>query len=134
MHSIPQLDKKGLRDFGLLFGLMVALVFGVVGPLLFGHSFPLWPWFVLTIFWSWAAILPQTLNPFYQLWARFGLVMGWINTRLILGIIFYLIVTPMGIVMGFFRSDPLRREWRKTVESYRLTSQVRTKESMEKPF
>ena len=134
MHSIPKLDKKGLRDFGLLFGFMAALVFGIIAPLLFGHSLPLWPWIVSAIAWSWALLLPQTLNPFYQVWARIGLVMGWINTRLILGMIFYLIVTPMGIIRRVFGNDPMRREWRRTVESYRLPSQVRTGKSMEKPF
>ncbi|MBD2314655.1 sxtJ [Desertifilum sp. FACHB-1129] len=134
MHAIPQLDRKGLRDFGLLFGFMMVLVFGLVGPLLFRHSFPLWPWIVAGVFWVWALALPQTLDPFYQLWARFGLVMGWINTRLILGIIFYLITTPMGIVMRLMGNDPMQRQWKRDALTYRVPSQVRTRESMERPF
>lgn len=134
MHAIPQLDRKGLRDFGLIFGLMSIIVFGFVGPLLFRHSFPTWPWIVAVVFWAWALLLPQTLDPFYQLWARFGLVMGWINTRLILGIIFYLIITPMSLVMYAIKRDVMQRQWKRDASTYRIPSQVRTRESMERPF
>ena len=40
----------------------------------------------------------------------------------------------MGLIRRVFGNDPMRREWRRTVESYRLPSQVRTGKSMEKPF
>ena len=134
MEGIVKLDKKGLRDFGLIFGLMIALVFGIVAPLLWRHALPLWPWIPAGIFWVWALLAPQTLNPVYQVWMRIGLVMGWINTRLILGIIFYIILTPMGIIRRTMGSDPMRREWKRDAESYSIPSQVRTRESMERPF
>ena len=134
MEAIVKLDKKGLRDFGLIFGLMIALVFGIVGPLLWRHALPLWPWIAAVIFWVWALLAPQTLNPVYQVWMRIGLVLGWINTRLILGIIFYLILTPMGIIRRSMGRDPMGREWKRHVESYSIPSQMRTRESMERPF
>lgn len=134
MEAIVKLDKKGLRDFGLIFGLMIGLVFGILGPLLWRHALPLWPWILAVIFWVWALLAPQTLNPVYQVWMRIALVLGWINTRLILGIIFYLMLTPMGIIRRTMGSDPMRREWKRHVESYSIPSPVRTRESMERPF
>lgn len=65
---------------------------------------------------------------------RFGLVLGWINTRLILGLIFWGIVTPMGLVMRLFKHDPMTRKLENRVGSYRLASQTRTVVSMERPY
>ncbi|MBP0028416.1 SxtJ family membrane protein [Roseofilum sp. Guam] len=134
MHPIKKLNTKELRQFGLLFGVMVGLVFGIIWPLILGHSSGTWPWIVLGIFWAWALVAPKTLDPFYQGFARFGLVMGWINTRLILGIIFYGMIMPMGFLRKRFGGDPMRREWRKPVETYRIPSHPRTAKSLEYPF
>ncbi len=134
MHEIPKLDKKGLRDFGLILGGMVGLVFGVVLPLIWRHSAPVWPWAVLGVLWVWALAAPLTLNPVYQVWMRFGQALGWVETRIVLGIIFYLIVFPVGLVMRLLGHDPMRKGFDQNLDTYRILSQVRTRESMEKPF
>ncbi|MDJ1184595.1 SxtJ family membrane protein [Roseofilum casamattae] len=134
MHPIKKLNKTELRQFGLLFGVMVGLVFGIIWPFILNHNSGMWPWIVLAVFWAWALIAPQTLDGFYHVFARFGLVLGWINTRLILGIIFYVILTPMGLLRKAFGGDPMRREWREPVETYRIPSIPRTAKSLESPF
>jgi hypothetical protein len=50
---------------------------------------------------------PKTLAPVYRVWMRFAEVLGWINTRVLLILIFYLVVTPIGLMMRIFRRSPL---------------------------
>ena len=42
--AIPELDRRGLRSFGLTTGLMVAALFGLALPWLLEHQVPIWPW------------------------------------------------------------------------------------------
>ena len=134
-HDIPQLDAKGLREFGLTTGAIIIGLFGVVLPLLFGHWPPrTWPWVLGTVLIIWALISPKTLNPVYHYWMKFGLFMGAINSKIILGVVFYVMMAPMGFIKRLFGSDAMRRELNPNLSTYRVASQVRTKESMERPF
>jgi len=54
-----------------------------------------------------ALIAPVMLAPVYRWWMRFAEILGWINTRILLILIFYLVVTPLGLVMRLFRRPPL---------------------------
>lgn len=134
LHAIERLDKKGLRHFGLLSGTIVAVLFGVILPLITGHGWPRWPWIVAGVLWLWAGIVPNTLNPVYQVWMRIGVVLGWINTRLILGLIFYLMVTPIGVVMQLCKRDPMMRKLDDGAKTYRIQSQLTERDRMEKPY
>lgn len=49
----------------------------------------------------------EPLAPVYRWWMRLAEGLGWINTRVLLVMIFYLVVTPLGLVMRLFRRDPL---------------------------
>ena len=133
--EIPQLDKKGLREFGLVTGGIVAGLFGLLLPLIFRHSLPAWPWIVATILASLAIRSPRSLAPVYQIWMRIGLVLGFINTRIILGIIFYGMFMPMGLIMrGLLKRDPMNRDWDTQCDSYRIHCPERPSKSMEKPY
>ncbi|MEB3827308.1 SxtJ family membrane protein [Phormidium sp. CCY1219] len=134
-HSIPKLDKKGLREFGLVTGAIFALLFGILIPWIRSHGWPIWPWIVAAVLWGWALVAPMTLDPIYKVWMRFGLVLGAINTRILLGIVFYALMMPMGAIMRWaFKKDPMARKLDHHMESYRVPSTVRSRESMEKPF
>ncbi len=134
MDPIPKLNQKELRDFGLLTGKIVAVLFGLLLPLLRGHSLPSWPWIIAVVLWFLAVLAPRTLKPVYQVWMRIGLVLGWVNTRLILGIVFYGLLMPMAMIMRLLNRDPMARKLEVNLSTYRLPSQRKTRESMEKPF
>ena len=133
-HDIAELDRKGLRNFALTFGAMVAALFGLFLPWLFGSGLPLWPWGLCLIMAAWGFAAPMTLRPFYIAWMRFGLLMGKITTPLILGTIYYLVITPTGLVAGLFRSDPMRRDCREAGKSFRVESTAKPRQHMENPF
>ena len=54
-----------------------------------------------------AFIAPPMLAPVHRIWMRFAGALGWINTRILLILIFYLVVTPLGLLMRLFRRPPL---------------------------
>ena len=57
-------------------------------------------------------VAPRLLTPIYRAWMRLAEVLGWINTRILLTLIFYLVVTPIGVVMRLFGRSPLALEER----------------------
>jgi hypothetical protein len=98
MHQITELDKKGLREFGLISGAIVAILLYIVLPIIRHHSLSILPWLIAGVLWIWALLAPATLNLVYQIWMRIGLVLGWIQTRVILGVVLYIIIVPMGLM------------------------------------
>lgn len=135
MDESEKIDEKGLREFGLLTGIILAVLFGLLLPWQRSYSLPLWPWIVSAILWLLALLVPGILNPVYEVWMRIGSVLSWINTRLILGIIFYFLIMPIGLLMReVFHQDPMARKLDADLKTYRMTSQIKSRESMEKPF
>jgi len=133
-QQMMEMDKKSLREFGIVTGIIVVVLFGLLLPWLFSSSYPLWPWYVLAVLAGIAVVLPMALSPVYKVWMRFGLVMGWINTRLILGLIFYILFTPIAIILKILGKDPMLRKLDAGLQSYRIESKLSPRENMEKPF
>lgn len=131
--AIPELDKKGLRHFAFVTGGIVAGLFGLLLPWLFNAGLPLWPWIFFSVFVLWGLILPATLRPVYRGWMRFGMFMSRITTPLIMGIVFYLIITPVGLVRRTFSADPMKRTLDDS-DSYRVRSEKAPAENLKRPF
>ncbi len=134
MRTGEKMDTKTLREFGLVTGAIIAGLFGLLLPWLFDRAFALWPWIAGGGLALWGVILPDTLQPVYRGWMKFGHILGWINSRIILGIMFYLIILPIGLLMRLFRSDPMAREINRQCESYRVESRKPPKNHLERPF
>lgn len=129
-----QPDKKELRSFGFITGGLTPVFFGLLLPWLFEHTFPLWPWIVGGVLLVWALVLPMSLRPVYRVWMTIGQCLGWINTRIILSIMFYLIILPTGAFMRLFGNDPMARSITRDRKSYRVTSVVPDKKHVERPY
>jgi len=110
------LSKGNLKKFGIT----MAVAFLIISLLLvIRHKHNIFP--VLStsfIFFIFALMMPDLLRPIYVLWMRLTLMLSWINTRLILLIIFYLIFMPVGLTMRVFKVDLLDRKIDKRKESY----------------
>lgn len=127
-------SRKELRDFGLVVGGIFAILFGLGLPLLKHRAFPLWPWAVAAILIAPALAFPAALRGPYFLWTKLGLALGWINQRIVLTIIFYAIVMPIGLAMRLFGRDPMARRFEPGRESYRVASRKAPASSMDRPF
>ena len=134
-ESNTAISAPELRQFGLLFGAILVLLFGLLLPFLIGYSFPLWPWVVALLVTVLALLAPTALTPFYRGWMRFGLIAGFINTRIIMFVLYYALFVPTGLVMKLFGRDALARtSGGKTTDSYRVASAVRPNDHFERPY
>lgn len=110
------LDKNTLKKFGITMGIAF-LVITLFILIRHRHSI-LVTSIALSIFFILAFVAPILLKPIYIFWMKLAFILGWINTRLILFIIFYLIFTPIGLVMRLLGVDLLDRRIDKEKESY----------------
>lgn len=142
--SIPELDRKGYREFGLVTGAIVVALFGLGIPFLFDFAdypswpapFPLsWPWLIFYVLAALALLAPMALKPVYKYWMMFGLFMGtYIMTPLIMFIVFYGMFMPLGLVMRLFGKDGMARKLDQQAETYRVKSLRPPTKNLEKPF
>ena len=139
-HIIPELDRKGLRSFGVTTGAIIAVLFGLFFPWLLDRPINFlqlpgnWPWILFAVLGTWGLIAPMSLRPVYRIWMRFGLIMSSITTPLILGIVFYGVILPFGLVMKIFGKDSMARQLDDKIESYRVVSKKAPTKNLEKPF
>lgn len=132
--EIPELDNSGLRKFGLMMAGVICVLFGLFFPWLLDRGIPHWPWILGAVFATPALLFPAALKPVYRGWMKVGHALGWFNTRLILGILFYLLVLPMGLIMRLFGKDPMARKLDQATTSYRVKSVSQPKDHLEKPY
>ena len=64
------------------------------------------------------ALWRRILGPVYRAWMKLAHVLAWINTRILLGVVFFVILTPIRGVMALFRRDPLQRRLDRKATSY----------------
>jgi hypothetical protein len=133
-HDIPELDAGGLRRFALQVGGTVALLFGLLLPWLLGASLPLWPWLVGGALIAWGLVAPGTLGPVYRGWMRFGLLLNRVVSPLVLGIVFLLVVTPIGVIRRLAGADSVPHGFDRDATTYRRPSSAAPPKSMERPF
>ena len=126
-------ETKHLRSFGLLVGGIFALL-GLWPVVWRGQPLRLWSLILGGGLMALALAWPRSLAQIYRLWMRVGEVLGWINTRLILSVLFYLLFTPLGWYMRLRGKDPMQRTWTPEVESYRVTRQPRPVSHMRHQF
>ena len=132
-HKIPELDRAGLRDFGLTTGLIIAVLFGVFFPWLIDRPWPIWPWVAFGVLGSWSLVAPNTLRPIYIGWMHFGLLLGKITTPIVMGIVFFVFVTPMGWIRKAMGKDALSREFTGS-ETYRVPSESIRDDYLKRPY
>jgi hypothetical protein len=125
---------KEVRKFGITFSVLAI----VLAAFSFYKMNPLWMvflgtslFFLLTGLWAY-----PILKPIYVGWMTFAFALGWVNTRLILGVVFYLIFTPTGLVMRLLGKDPLglRLDRHATTYWVRRKPQDPSKQRYEKLF
>jgi hypothetical protein len=119
-----QLSKSQLRKFGLILAGGFIGFFGLLIPLLKGRGIHLtsWPWLLAAGLILVSLVAPKVLGPLHRAWMFLGYILGWINTRIILGFIFLLIFTPTALLFRLLGKDPMQRGFIAAQKSYRISS------------
>ncbi len=126
------IEPTRLRQFGLLMGGIFALI--GLSPLLLGGTLPhIWAGGLAVILIGSALVWPRMLAPLYRIWMQLAQALGWINTRIILSLVFYGLVTPLGL-LGRGRTDSLRLRFDSQADSYRVHKQCRPASHMLRQF
>ena len=99
------------RSFGVVF-FIVFLLIGLY-PLLKGNDLRIWSLIISFIFLALGLINSRILTPLNRLWFKFGLLLGKFISPLIMGIIFFIVVTPIGIIMRLLKKDLLNLKFNK---------------------
>ena len=102
-----ELTRRTITSFALIVG--GALL--VIAALQWRRGAPQWVWITLVtiaaVLLIAAAVAPSLLRPVYRGWMRLGEGLAWVNTRILLTLIFFLVVTPIGLVMRLFGRSPI---------------------------
>ena len=111
-------SKKTLREFGLLIGFGFPILIGWLLPSLFGHEFRTWTLWIGVPGLIFGLTAPRLLYYPYRVWMALGHALGWINSYIILGLVFIFVLQPIAYVMRITGYDPLKRR-RKGEKTYR---------------
>lgn len=132
--QILELNSDGLRRFAFTTACLLAGLFGVLLPLTRHGHWPLWPWIVAVVLILWGLFLPARLRLLYRSWMKLALLLGKINSMVLLSLLYIGLFSPLGIVMRLFGYDPLRQKYQAHAPSYRKPSTIPLHNHMEKPY
>ena len=93
------------RSFGIVFFVVFLII--ATYPLINGDELRLWSLNISFVFLLLGLINSKILNPFNKLWFRFGIFLGKIISPIVMGVIFFLVVTPIGLLMRLLKKDLL---------------------------
>ena len=125
--------KKQWRSFGLIVGGAFALL--GAWPAVRGGSGPrLWALGLAGFLVGAALVYPPILRYPHAGWMWLGGVLGWINTRIILSILFYGVFTPIGVIRRWMGKDSMRRSFDPHAETYRMVRGPRPGSHMKRQF
>ena len=97
------------RNFGIVFFVVFLLI--ALYPIVNNQNVNIWSLIIAFIFFFLGIINSNLLNPLNKVWFKFGLLLGKFISPLVMGIIFFLVVTPTGLIMRLFRKDLLNLKY-----------------------
>jgi len=130
MDLVMKIKRSSNKSFGIVF----FIVFIIIGfwPLLNNETFRLWSIIIAFIFLILGLVNSKLLTPLNILWFKFGLFLGKIVSPLVMGIIFFFVVTPIGFLMKILKKDLLNLKYNKN-HSYWIEKNE-TKSKMKNQF
>jgi len=97
------------RSFGIVFFVVFLLI--AIYPLTNGDEIRIWSLIISSIFLILGALNSKILTPFNKLWFKLGIFLGKIVSPLFMGVIFFFVVTPTGLIMRILGKDPLNLKY-----------------------
>ena len=99
------------RSFGIVFFIFFILI--AIYPLTYYGEIRIWSLIISLTFLVLALLNSKILTPFNKLWFKFGIILGKIISPVIMGLIYFFIVTPIGLTMRLLRKDILNLKYNK---------------------
>jgi len=117
MQIKKETTAKELRNFGLLVG----AVFGLIAcwPVFWGNPVRVWAAVISIVLAGPAIIRPALLLYPYRCWMTIGAGLGWVNTRIILALLYFVAVMPVGLLLRLLGRSPLKLNFDPSAASYR---------------
>ena len=102
-------DKKIKIGSNRSFGIVFSVVFLIVAlyPLLNGDSIRIWSIILSSIFFIFGLLNSNILSPLNRIWFKFGIILGRIVSPIVMGLVFFLVVTPTSLILRLFKKDNL---------------------------
>ena len=119
------------RSFGFLFFFVFIAI--SLWPLKSGEDLRIWALILSSIFLILGILNSKFLTPLNKLWYKFGIFLGTIISPIVMGVVFFLVVTPIGLIMKFFGKDLLRIKKNKIASTYWIKRENQSK-TMKKQF
>ena len=114
--SYFKIKTSSERSFGFAFAIFFTII--SLFPLWYGENIRLWACIIAFIFLFFGIFLPKALTVPNKLWLKLGLLLGAIVAPIVMGIIFFLTVTPTGIIMRLLGRRTMNQRIKKPVKSY----------------
>tara|TARA_B100001057_G_scaffold457967_1_gene506744 strand:+ start:290 stop:673 length:384 start_codon:yes stop_codon:yes gene_type:complete len=99
------------RSFGIVFFVVFLII--ALYPLIYSGEIRIWSAIISLFFLILGLLNSKILSPFNKLWFRFGILLGKVISPIIMAIIFFLVVTPIGFIMRILRKDVLNLKYNK---------------------
>ena len=116
MSLKSKIKMSSNRNFGFVFFIVFLII--SLWPLQHEGQIRIWSIVISLIFLILSLMNSKLLTPLNQLWSRFGLLLGNIVAPIVMGLVFFLVVTPVGIVMRIMGKDLIRKKLNKNNKSY----------------
>ena len=125
-----EIKRSSNKNFGIVF----FVVFIIIGfwPLLDINTYRLWAIIIAVIFLTLGLVNSKLLTPFNILWFKFGIFLGKIVSPIVMGVIFFFVVTPIAILMRISKKDLLNLKF--TNKSTYWTKNSSQKSKMKNQF
>lgn len=116
VNAHTEVEMGSNRSFGLVFAGVFALI--AFWPVLGGGPVRLWALIIAAVFLAVSFLAPDVLRPLNRLWFLFGMLLSKIVSPIVMGIIFFVTVTPIGLIRRMRHPDPLNQAFDPAAESY----------------
>ena len=131
MRNNPKIKINSNRSFGIVFFFVFVIV--SLWPLINENSLRVWSIFVAIIFLILGLMNSKLLTPLNILWFKFGKLLGFIIAPIVMGIVFFVVITPTGLIMKIIGKDLLNNKYNNKNKSYWI-NRDKTKSTMKQQF
>lgn len=135
MLTIDRHDTKALKSFAITMSWAFPVIFGAALPWLFSYQWQWWPFVISGVLMLLYLVKPALLYYPFRFWMTIAGILGWVNTRLILGLSYLILIMPLGIVLRLVGKLQYKSKMPTNVTSNYVKREAESdKKNLEYPF